>query len=175
MPPPSRTNGLPSNSARNSFLRSSARRHFGNLAVLPPVVVLGPGVEMKMDNGAVSAFRFPLSAFLTKIGPLSRIQPRLVGWTMNWTLLQIAARPLEMTGGELLFGLMPDQKTHGFARRDFAHHFAINPADGLHLARPVGLMMRPGEPRCRMRLPFGGHGVARARRGWRRWRFLVAA
>ena len=55
----------------------------------------------------------------------------------EFDFLQIAAGALEMAGGEFLLRRMPDEEADGFARRNFARHFAIDPADGFHFARPV--------------------------------------
>src|SRR5438105_2993969 len=40
------------------------------------------------------------------------------------------------------------------------HNINVSPLNRLELSRPVLSVVRPGNPRCLVRLPFGGHAVA---------------
>ena len=74
-------------------------RDLRHLSVLLPVIMFRPGIEMEMDNGGVR-LEFRLQAASRpakartpnlpshKIGPLSRIQPRLVGCKINSTFFK---------------------------------------------------------------------------------------
>ena len=86
------------------LLAEQPRRRLRNRRSFRQSLYLAQALKWKWTM-AVSDFGFRISDFglrLTKIGPLSRIQPRLVGCTMNWTRLQIAARAPEIAGGESL-------------------------------------------------------------------------
>src|SRR6267142_1192372 len=56
---------------------------FGNFGVLAPVVIFCPAIEMKMDNGGFRLWALDFGLLLTNIGPVSRVQPRLVGCVTN--------------------------------------------------------------------------------------------
>jgi len=59
------------------FLFENARRGFGNFAVLLPIIIFRPGIEMKMDD---RRFPFPRSAFrVPRYKDRPAVQPRLVG------------------------------------------------------------------------------------------------
>jgi hypothetical protein len=74
--------------------------------------------------------------------------------------LQITTRTLEIVPGKLFLGLVPDENTNHFAGRDFSHHLAIDPADGVEFTRPIGRIVGPAEPGRLVRFPFRRHGVA---------------
>ena len=55
MPPPSRMNGRPFARASKRRLPRCARGGFGNAAVLAPIAIFGPGVEVEMHDGRLAA------------------------------------------------------------------------------------------------------------------------
>jgi hypothetical protein len=68
---------------------------------------------------------------------------------------------------DALLGLgVLDQNAHAFHARQMTNDLAIQPRDRLEFSRPVGFLVRPGEPGGLVRLPLGRHPEAqRARRG----------
>ena len=77
------------------------------------------------------------------------------------------ARALRLVGGVV------DQQLDPLAGGQLADDLAVDPGDRPEAARPVGRVVRPGEPGRLVRLPLGGHaragggGVGRARAGQR--------
>ena len=51
--------------------------------------------------------------------------------------------------------------------REVADDLAVDPANGASLPRPVGALVRPGDPGRGVRLPLGRHAEAEARPAWR--------
>jgi len=75
-------------------------------------------------------------------------------------LRNIRVRQRQNAARRVFLALRIHQQPDHFAGADLAHHLAINPADGVHFARPIGLMMRPGQPGGGVRFPFRRHGIA---------------
>ena len=109
---------------------------------------------VRRDAGRLAA------AFLTKIGPKSRVQPRLVGTMKKSTAARFA--PLFSGCGGALASLVAvlHQDAHALDAREMAHDVGIDPGNRREFAGPVGALVRPGEPGGFVRLPFGGHAVA---------------
>ena len=55
---------------------------------------------------------------------------------------------------------VPHDEIDFFARRNFPHHFTINPRDDFKFSRPVVGVVRPAEPRRFVLVPFGGKSKA---------------
>ena len=53
-----------------------------------------------------------------------------------------------------------DDDVHPLDARQMADDLGIDPGDWRELARPVGAVVRPGQPGGGVRLPLGGHAVA---------------
>jgi hypothetical protein len=83
--------------------------------------------------------------------------------------LHANSRPAQIIPGDFLLGPMVDQYANGFPQRDLARHLAINPADGVQLARPIRRVVRPAQPSGFMLFPFCWHREAEC--GWISFRF----
>ena len=94
-------------------LAEAPGRGLGHAAVLLPVGVLGPGVEVEMHDGGFERAG-PIDR-RTKSGPLSRVQPRLVGWTMKSTARYVRAGALQVARGALGLRFRSDQHADRFA------------------------------------------------------------
>ena len=77
----------------------------------------------------------------------------------------VRAGALEHAARELLLGRRIHQQVNDLARRELAHHLAINPLHRRELPRPIGGIMRPAQPRRLVPLPLRRHG--KAQRGGR--------
>src|SRR5437867_5630156 len=61
------------------------------------------------------------------------------------------------------------QNTNLFTLMELADDFYINPGNGCELSRPIGPVVRPGDPGGLMGLPFSRHSKAwGCFRGWQR-------
>ena len=129
-------------------------RHLG---ILAPIIVLGPGVEMKMNNGRFGALAREGAFDEERAGIAGPAAIRRMQHKLN--VPQIHADVLENTAGVGLVFLVPDDETNLFAGGNFPDHLAIDPRDDLEFAGPVAGVVGPAEPRGFMGFPFGGHGV----------------
>jgi hypothetical protein len=148
------------------FLAQHPRGGFGTLVSLRQLWYLAQPLKWKWTM-AVSDFGLWALDFglrFTKIGPLSRVQPRLVGCTTNWIFFKLQPARWKR-GGELFLGLVPDEQADDFAGGNLSHHFAVDPRMAVEFARPVGGVVRPAEPGGLVRFPFGGHREAEFERG----------
>src|SRR5512138_3696725 len=98
------------------------RGRFGHLAVLLPIVVLGPGVEVKMDDGGLA----PASR-----GPPHEDRPTVTspaairGVDDELDTAKVRSRPGQVTARHLFLARVSHQEAHPLARGDLAHHLAI--------------------------------------------------
>ena len=98
---------------------------------------------MEMDDGGFGVRQFGVPEFggfcVVDKNRSAVAHPAAIGRMHDEPdIFQITARALEITARQFLLGLVPDENAHEFARRNLAHHLAIDPADGLHFARPIG-------------------------------------
>ena len=136
-----------------------------------PVVVLGPGVEApcgRRDRRKLVALR---ESRRTKMGPESRVQTRLVGMrrkrtlparlSRSWAAFPAARARAPATARALASAA--SSSTRMLTRSTRARWRTISAyiqGIGLELARPIGAVMRPRDPRCLVRLPLGRHAIA---------------
>jgi len=128
----------------------------GDLVVEMPVGVLGPGVELPVEDGEV----FPITGaggFFHEDragvaepdavgGPLVEVEAR-----------EIRAAALEDARGAALGGEIVDEDVDGFDGGEMANDLCVDPGDGLELAGPVVGIVRPCDPCGGVRGPLGGH------------------
>ena len=130
---------------------------FGNFAVFLPVVILRPGVEVEVNDGSLGL----ATLAAVDVDGAAVARPTTVGGMDDeFDARDIGTGAGEVTTGKAGFGLVTNEEADGFAGADVADHFAIDPADGVKLAGPVGFVVGPAEPGGGVRFPFGGHGKA---------------
>ena len=137
--------------------------HLGHAAVPVPIVVLGPGIKMEIDDGRSGPGASTLAprgrladknrAAIAHPTPVGRMDDEL-------DLFQVGSRPSQVTVDDLLVGSALDQDSNRLAGGESADDFSINPANGIELVGPIGRIVGPAEPSGLMGLPLGGHGVA---------------
>ena len=159
------------------FFAEQARGGFRDFRVFAPVVVFGPAIEMEMHDGGFlnvppascrqnsflgSSCRQDAGSTLALHKDRPGVaRPAAIGGVRNeFNLPHIHADVLENAARKIFVSLVPDDEAHVFARRNFPHHFTVNPRDDLELARPVAGVVRPAEPGGLVLFPFGGHGIA---------------
>ena len=128
-----------------------------------PIIVLGPGIEMKVNNRRL-ALR---TSALAHYGIASdEYRPAVAGPTAvggmddELDTPQVRPRPAEVMFGRILFGPAANEYAHSFAGGNFARNFAIDSADGIEFIRPICGVVRPTQPGGFVRLPLCGHGEA---------------
>ena len=135
-------------------------RHAGaHLRIELVIRILGPRVEFEIQSEHV---RLIMTRVILQKNAAGVARPHAIGTPEMEThfvgkrmgFLQYHSRPL------LRIGTVYDQ-VNAFVAREVADNLRIYPLDRLELARPVIAKMRPGEPRGFMRLPLGGHAIAR--------------
>ena len=95
------------------------------------------------------------------VGPESRSQPRSVAALKNCTRVEFHPRPIEQVGNRALHRATGYYDVHGLDAAEMADDLGVDPGNGRELARPVVAVVRPGDPGRLVRLPFGGHAVAK--------------
>ena len=70
----------------------------------------------------------------------------------------------QLTDLALGCGVVDDQ-FDALVASEVADDLGVDPWNRLELARPIAVIVRPGEPRCGVRLPFGGHAIVEGCRG----------
>ena len=151
-------------------------RGLRHAAVLLPILMLGPRIEVEMHNGNLplrgavpltlpSDFGFRISDFasrpsLHKDRP-GITRPAAVGGMMDeLDAGQFSPGARENAASNLLVGLAVHQQAHALARDNLADDLPIDPADRLYLIRPVDGIVRPDQPGRFVALPFRRHGEA---------------
>ena len=132
-------------------------RRFRHPAVLPPVGILGPGVEMEMHDGGFE----PAADVAPHEHRAAVASPAAVGGMHDeLDAARIHAGAAQVAAGQFLFAPGVDQHADGLARRNPAHHLGVDPANGVELVRPIRRVMRPCQPGGFVGLPFRGHREA---------------
>ncbi len=127
------------------------------------VVVLGPGVELPVDQadavGRSSALT-PAASLTTNVGPESRSQTRSVAALKNRTRSRSTPTAIELVGHPALHRAIADDDVDRLDAAQVPDDLGVDPGDRRELAGPVVAVVRPGDPGRRVRLPFGGHAIA---------------
>ena len=107
-------------------------------------------------------FRFPLSAFRFSDKDRPGVaRPAAIRRVCDeFYFPQIHTDALQNLAGVLFIFWVADEQEDFFADGNLADHFAIDPRDDREFPRPVRGVMRPSQPRCGVRFPFGGQSVA---------------
>ena len=92
-------------------------------------------------------------------------RPTTISW-MNDELdiAEIGSGALKIALREFFFCGIANENADDFSFGNFAHHFAVDPADGIDFIRPIGLVVRPAKPGGFVLFPFCRHGKAEFRR-----------
>ena len=115
-----------------------------------PVSIPRPGVEPKPRDPAVGRWfvsRDKQRATVTKPASIRRDPIPCHLRTLDSSPLQYPLRPL-------LVPVRLNQYPHGFPSHDLSYDLSVHPMNRGQFPRPIGLMMRPGQPGGCMRLPF---------------------
>ena len=132
------------------------RRASRNLAVLAPVRILRPAREPEADDSHLGARQITLDEYRPEVARPAAIRGKAE------ELHAPGIHPVAQEGapGPFLMRFRIHQNAHDFAGCNLPHDFTVHPGDRCKLARPVGEVVRPSEPRGFMRFPLGGQAVA---------------
>src|SRR5439155_20029366 len=131
---------------------------FRRSPILLPVVILGPGVEMEMDDGRLAFPSAPFSSLPSYEDGPGVPGPATVRWVRDELHpFQIGPGAAQITPRKPLFRLIIDEDSDDLSRCDFPNYLAINPSNRVEFVRPIVGIVRPGQPGRLMRLPFGRH------------------
>src|SRR5262249_1709820 len=87
------------------------------------------------------------------------------GPNMETDVLETNVREPQDFAGKRFFVRALDDNVHLLHAAEMPNDVGINPGYGRELSGPVAAIVRPRDPGCRVRLPFGRHSVAQS--GWR--------
>ena len=138
------------------------RDQIRDAVVLLPVAILGPAVEVEACDRRLRARPRSFDEDRAEVA-----SPAAVGGESE-EVDALSPHPdlLEHAPGRGLTRGGVDEDADALAGRQPAHDLRIHPGDGGELARPIGGVVGPPDPRRRVRLPLGRHAEAeRAGRG----------
>ena len=125
----------------------------GNLVVVPPVVVLGPRVELPVGGCAVA-----LRIFHEYRAGVA--EPDSVGRpVMEVYAGEVGAAALEDASCPALGCKVVDEDMDVFDAREVANDLGVDPGNGLEFSGPVFRVVRPGYPSGGVGSPLGGHAA----------------
>ncbi len=122
------------------------------------VVVLGPGVEFEVGEGAATEVIFEEDAAAVT-GPDAVGGGLVEGDVGEVDVIALEKGADVFLGGGTFFGRV-DEDVDAFALGEEADDFGVDPGDGFELVGPVFMVVGPGDPGGFMGFPLGGHGEA---------------
>src|SRR5712692_9445890 len=122
--------------------------------IVRPVVVFGPAVELPVGDGQ---FTLPVAneygAIVPRPNPVGGINEKLDGVKLRTGLLK-------NTPGAVFLIVVVNQNTNALDPCELAYDVGVNPRDRCESARPILVIVWPGDPGGLMRFPLGGHAEA---------------
>ena len=126
------------------------------------VVVLGPAVEFPVHE---TDFSVAVGAVivLDDEGWAGVAHPAPIGGCLEESHgVLVNANGVKLVGHASFHRCARDDDMNRLDPAQVADDLGVNPADGREFSRPVVAVVGPGDPGCRVRLPLGGHAIAKS-------------